>query len=71
MTACVKYGARGIGHSDPYMGPSNIHVDPWGVMGSNPPQLLVWGVNGSYSTRLAWVEAACNTTYSTSIVSGA
>ncbi len=59
MTACVKYGARGMGHSDPYMGPSNIHVDPWGAWGSNPPQLLVWGVNGSYSTREAWVEAAC------------
>lgn len=59
MTACVKYGARGMGHSDPYMGPSNIHVDPIGVAGSNPPQLLVWGAGGRHATRLEWVEAAC------------
>lgn len=59
MTACVKYGARGIGHSDPYMGPSNIHIDPIGQAGSNPPSLLVWGDGGHYATRLAWVEAAC------------
>jgi hypothetical protein len=58
ITACVKYGLRGIGHSTPYMGPSTIHVDPHGAWGSRPASLLVWGVNGRYSTREAWVDAA-------------
>lgn len=59
MTACVKYGARGMGHSDPYMGPSNIHVDPYGVWNSNPPQLWVWGDGGTARTKLTWVDTAC------------
>lgn len=58
ITACVKYGIRGVGHSDPYMGPSNIHVDPYGAWGSKPASLLVWGQGGRYATRLSWVEAA-------------
>jgi len=59
MTAAVKYGMRGMGHADDYMGVSTIHADPYGVAGSNPPQLWVWGRGGKGANRYAWVDAAC------------